>query len=60
MLLRTDRSVRFSRCTRLETIRDRVDDARDKYENEVSIGRRKVELLQQENHELKSRFLDEK
>ncbi|CAF0979642.1 unnamed protein product [Adineta steineri] len=43
-----------------ETIRDRVDDARGKYENELNILKRKFELLQQENYELKSKVVDEK
>ncbi|CAF0784887.1 unnamed protein product [Adineta steineri] len=43
-----------------ETIRDRVDDARGKYENELNILKRKFELLQQENYELKSKVVDDK
>ncbi|CAF3416120.1 unnamed protein product [Rotaria socialis] len=43
-----------------ETIRVRVDDMRGKYENELNIIRRKFELLQQENHELRSKVADEK
>ncbi len=45
---------------RLETIRDRVGDARGKYETEVNMLRRKMELLQQENYELKSKVADDK
>ena len=44
----------------VETIRDRVGDARGKYENDVTNLRRKCELLQQENYDLKTRALDEK
>ncbi|UJR37426.1 hypothetical protein I4U23_030129 [Adineta vaga] len=43
-----------------ETIRDRVGDARDKYDSEVNTLRRKFELLQQENYELKSKVADDK
>ncbi|CAF1223189.1 unnamed protein product [Adineta ricciae] len=43
-----------------ETIRDRVGDARGKYDNELNNLRRKYELLQQENYELKSKVMDEK
>jgi len=43
-----------------ETIRDRVGDARARYDNELTNVRRKFELLQQENYELKSRVADEK
>ncbi|CAF2487455.1 unnamed protein product [Rotaria sp. Silwood2] len=43
-----------------ETVRDRVDDMRGKYENELNILRRKLELLQQENYELRSKVADEK
>jgi len=44
----------------LETIRDRVDDARGKYDNELTLLKRKFELLQQENYELKSKVADDK
>jgi hypothetical protein len=44
----------------LETIRDRVGDARGKYETDVNLLKRKLELLQQENYELKSRVADDK
>lgn len=44
----------------LETIRDRIGDARGKYENDINMLRRKVEILQQENYELKSRVADDK
>ncbi|CAF1049443.1 unnamed protein product [Rotaria sordida] len=43
-----------------ETVRDRVDDIRGKYETELNILRRKLEILQQENHELRSKVADEK
>ncbi|CAF1050511.1 unnamed protein product [Rotaria sp. Silwood1] len=43
-----------------ETVRDRVDDMREKYDNELNILRRKFELLQQENYELRSKVTDEK
>jgi hypothetical protein len=44
----------------LETIRDRVGDIKEKYDNELNILRRKFELVQQENYELKSKVADEK
>lgn len=44
----------------LETIRDRIGDARGKYENDMNILRRKVEILQQENYELKLKVADDK
>ncbi|CAF0928006.1 unnamed protein product [Adineta ricciae] len=43
-----------------ETIRDRIGDARGKYDNELNNLRRKYEVLQQENYELKSKVMDEK
>ena len=43
-----------------ESIRDRFEDAREKYDNEVNNLRRKCELLQQENYEVKSKVMDEK
>jgi chromosome segregation ATPase len=43
-----------------ETIRDRVGDIKEKYDNELNILRRKLELVQQENYELKSKVADEK
>jgi len=43
-----------------ETIRDRVDDFRGKYDSELNILRRKFELLQQENYELKFKVADDK
>ncbi|CAF0903559.1 unnamed protein product [Rotaria sordida] len=43
-----------------ETVRDRLDDIRGKYETELNILRRKLEILQQENHELRSKVADEK
>ncbi len=50
-----DRKIFF-----LETIRDRVDDFRGKYDSELNILRRKFELLQQENYELKFKVADDK
>lgn len=44
----------------LETIGVRVADIRAKYDNDLTNLRRKIELLQQENYELKSRVADDK
>ncbi len=44
----------------LETIRDRVGEARGKYDIELNILRRKFDSLQQENYELKSKVADDK
>ena len=53
-------SIRFLVLFLLETIRDRVDHVREKYENELNTLRHKFESLKQENYDLKSKFADEK
>lgn len=45
---------------RIETVRDRVNDFRAKFETDLNNLRRKCEILQQENYEFKVRAVEEK